>query len=202
MRKIIPAVVAAALLAAAACEETYEPPGPPPSRWPDLTSPAAALETVEISFNQRNVDYLKKSLGPEFVFYFDPRDLGRKLPPNNPPVPSSWNYESFCRVAGNMFDEAYSIDLSINTNRVGEPSPEEKTYRADNVALALLVMVDERNGYVADQGYCNFEFESYPTKERKRNWRLTAIWDRTSVISGKPGGLTPSSLGRILALYQ
>ena len=201
MKKLLPILVLASLLAATACEEMYDPAGPLPSRWPDLTSPANVLKTVEISFNERNVDYLKKSLDPEFIFYPDPRDFGRELPPNNPPPPTSWDYESFCRVANNMFEEAYTIDLSINTSRVGEPEPEENTYLADNIDLALLVMVDELNGYVAD-GYCNFEFESYPTKERKRNWRLTKLWDRTSVFNGKPGGLPPSSLGRILTLYQ
>jgi hypothetical protein len=190
----------ASLWAVTACEEIYAP--PPPPRWPDLTSPANVLETVETSFNERNINYLKKSLGPEFVFYVDPRDVGREPPPNSPPTPSSWNYESFCQTVLNMFNEAYSINLAITTRGVGEPEPEEKTYIAANVELKLLVMVDEKNGYVADQGYCNFQFEAYPTEERKRNWRLTSVWDRTSVPDGKSNGVTRASVSRILALYQ
>jgi hypothetical protein len=201
MKKLLPILVLASLLAPTACEETYDSPGTTPPRWPDSTSPTAVLKTVEISFNERNIDFFKSTLGPNFVFYIDPRDVGQELPPNNPPAPSSWDYESFWRVVRNMFNEAYTIDLSINTSRVGEPSPEERTYGADNIELVLLVMVDERNGYVAD-GYCNFEFESYPTKERKKNWRLTKLWDRTSPVNGKSNGIKAMSLGRILALYQ
>ncbi len=196
-------VVLASLLAATACEEMYPPPPPPPpSRWPDSTSPATVLKTVEVSFTVRNIEYVKKSLSPEFIFYPDPRDMGRTPPPNNPETPSSWDYESFCNVVSNMFNEAYSINLSIITRGVGEPEPEEKTYLADNIDLTLVVMVDEKHGYIADKGYCNFEFESYPTEERKRNWRLTKWWDRTSEVNGKSNGIKSSSLGRILAMYQ
>ncbi|MEE8638960.1 MAG: hypothetical protein V3T41_00975 [bacterium] len=202
MKKLLPILVLASLLAATACDEMYDPPpGPPPPRWPDLTSPANVLRTVEASFNSRDIDLLRKSISPNFVFYFDPRDVGRTPPANKNLIPESWPNEWFWNAAHNMFNKAYSINLSINTNRVGEPEPEEKTYPADNIDLALLVMVDELNGYVAD-GYCNFEFESYPTKEGKKNWRLTNWWDRTSELNGKPNGLTPSSLGRILAMYR
>jgi hypothetical protein len=179
----------------------YEPPGPPPPRWPDLTSPANVLRTVEASFNQRDIDLLRKSISPNFVFYFDPRDVGRTPPANNNLIPESWPDEWFWNAAHNMFNEAYSINLSINTNGVGEPEPEENTYRADNIDLALLVMVDELNGYVAD-GYCNFEFESYPTKEGKKHWRITNWWDRTAPVNGKSNGIKPMSLGRILATYR
>jgi hypothetical protein len=189
------------LVAATACDEMYEPPGPPPPRWPDLTSPANVLRTVEASFNQRDIDLLRKSISPNFVFYFDPRDVGQTPPTNNYLITESWPDEWFWNAAHNMFNEAYSINLSINTNGVGEPEPEENTYRADNIDLALLVMVDELNGYVAD-GYCNFEFESYPTKEGKKHWRITNWWDRTAPVNGKSNGIKPMSLGRILATYR
>lgn len=202
MKKLLPILVLATLLAATACEEMYDPPPPPPSRWPDLTSPANVLRTVEASFNYGDIDLLIQSISPNFIFYFDPRDVGRTPPTNNYVIPYSWRYEWFWNAVLNMFNKAYSINLSINTNRIGEPEPEENTYRADNIDLVLLVMVDELNGYVADKGYCNFEFESYPTKEGKKNWRLTKWWDRTSELNGKPNGLTPSSVGRILAMYR
>ena len=201
MKKLLPILVLATLWAAIACEEMSEPPGPPTPRWPDLTSPANVLRTVEASFNQRDIDLLIQSISPNFVFYFDPRDVGQ-TPPNNYLIADSWRYEWFWNAAHNMFNKAYTIDLSINTNGVGEPEPEENTYRADNIDLALLVMVDELNGFIADKGYCNFEFESYPTKERKKNWRLTNLWDRTAAVNGKSNGFKPSSLGRILAMYR
>ena len=203
MKKLLLILVLATLWAAIACDEMYDPPPPPPTpRWPDLTSPANVLRTVEASFNYRDIDLLIKSISPNFVFYFDPRDVGRTPPANNNSIPESWPNEWFWNAVHNMFNKAYSINLSINTTGVGEPAPEENTYRADNIDLALLVMVDELNGYIADKGYCNFEFESYPTKEGKKYWRLTNWWDRTAAVNGKSNGVNPSSLGRILAMYR
>ena len=201
IRKLIPAIVATLLVAATACDEMYDPPPPPPPpRWPDLTSPANVLRTVEASFNYRDIDLLIQSISPNFVFYFDPRDVGH-TPPKNYLIPDSWRYEWFWNAVLNMFNKAYTINLSINTTGVGEPEPEENTYRADNIDLALFVMIDELNGLIADKGYCNFEFESYPTKEGKKYWRLTNWWDRTAAVNGKSNGVKPSSLGRILAMY-
>jgi hypothetical protein len=60
-----------------------------------------------------------------------------------------------------MFDQAYRINLSIPTSRVGTPGENETTYRADNIPLDLLVMVDEVSGFIIDHGYCNYGFERY-----------------------------------------
>ena len=199
MKKLLPILVLASLLAPTACEEMYDPPGTTPPRWPDLTSPANVLKTVEISFNERNIDFFKSTLGPNFVFYFDPREVGQR-PPGEPHYKIPGSRTDFLHAVKNMFDQAYSITLSIPTGRVGMPAENETTYGADNINLSILVMADEVNGYVAD-GYCNFEFESYPTKERKKNWRITNWWDRTSPVNGKSNGIKPMSLGRVLALY-
>ncbi|MEE9455987.1 MAG: hypothetical protein V3W11_02410 [bacterium] len=203
MKKLLPILGMVSFLIAVACEETYKPIGPRPLPPPAPTSPANVLKNVEISFNQRNIDTLKRVLSPNFVFYFNPREIGRPRPEGTPyRLPSSYSFTEFWHIAYNMFKTAYSIYLSIPTGRVGEPEPEENTYRADNIDLALLVMVDELNGYIADKGYCNFEFESYPTKEGKKYWRLTNWWDRTAAVNGKSNGVKPSSLGRILAMYR
>ena len=141
----------------------------------EQTSPANVLKNVEISFNERDIDMLKRVLSPTFVFYTDPGEIGRAKPDGNSPrPPPCYNYTEFWNIAYILFNEAYDISLSISTGRVGEPAPEENIYSAGNVDLVLLVMADEVNGYVAD-GYCNFEFESYPTKERKKNWRITNL---------------------------
>jgi len=63
-------------------------------------------------------------------------------------------------------------------------------------------MVDELNGYMADQGYCNFAFESYTSEAGKKFWRLTGWWDRTAVPADGRTGLAPTSLGRILSLFR
>lgn len=181
----------------------YEPPPPPPPpSWPDLKSPANVLRTVAVSFNSRDIDLLIKSLSSNFVFYFDPRDVGRKPPTNNYLIPESWPDEWFWNAARNMFNEAYSINLSINTNRVGEPEPEENTYRADNVDLVLLVMVDEVNGYVADGGYCHFEFEKYNDEQGRYLWRITKWWDKTEGGGEAPAGVERVPLRYILSLYE
>jgi hypothetical protein len=100
-----------------------------------------------------------------------------------------------------MFDKAYSINLSIPTGRVGTPGENETKYKAENISISLLVMVDELNGFIADGGYCNFEFERYITKEGKKYWRLTKWWDRTSQGYDEYLGASPTSLGRVLAVY-
>jgi hypothetical protein len=79
-----------------------------------------------------------------------------------------------------MFNRAYSINLSIPTRRVGEPAPEETTYEAVNITISLLVMIDELTGFIADSGYCNFEFEKYQNEQSEDRWRLTKWWDRTN----------------------
>ncbi len=168
----------------------------------EATSPAGVLKNVEISFNQSNINLLKAMLSENFVFYFDPRDVGRS-PPEKPEykIPESWSRTEFLQAVKNMFDEAYSIKLSIPTGRVGTPGENETKYKAENVSISLLVMINELYGYVADNGYCNFEFERYESAAGKKYWRLTGWWDRTSQGYDEYPGLTPASLGKVLATY-
>jgi hypothetical protein len=100
-----------------------------------------------------------------------------------------------------MFDRAHRISLRISTEGIGEPAPGQTTYRAENVTISILVMIDELNGYIADQGYCNFAFERYEGAEGKKLWRLTKWWDNTAVYYDANPGISPTSLGRVLALY-
>jgi hypothetical protein len=180
----------------------YDPPGTTPPRWPDLTSPANVLKTVEISFNERNIDFFKSTLGPNFVFYFDPRDVGNSPPGSQYVIPESWSYAEFRGAVNNMFDKAYSVNLSIPTSRVGTPGENETEYKAENVKISLLVMVSELEGFIADSGYCNFEFERYETEKGEKYWRLTGWWDRTSEFIDEYPGATPPSLGRVLAIFR
>jgi hypothetical protein len=200
MKKMVTLGAAVALLALSCGEEEgVTPPGP---ERPEPTSPANVLENVELAFNNRDVDLLKAMLSAEFVFYFDPDDVGQNPPGKPYKIPESWSYTAFWQAVNNMFTKAYSISLTIPTGGVGTPGENETKYRADNVSINLLVMVDELNGYIADQGYCNFAFESYTSEAGKNCWRLTGWWDRTS---GMPAdghlGLAPTSLGRILAVF-
>jgi hypothetical protein len=100
-----------------------------------------------------------------------------------------------------MYRKAFSISLTIPTGAVGTPAPNATTYKADNVNIKLLVMIDELNGYIADCGYCNFAFERYDGKEGEKLWRLTKWWDNTAPWGDANPTLKPSSLGEILAMF-
>jgi hypothetical protein len=194
-------LAAALALTTLACFEEEET-APPPKRF-EPSSPANVLKNVAASFNQRDINLLKAMLSENFVFHFDPRDVGGS-PPGKPNIiiPESWSYTEFCNVLNNMFTKAYSIDLKIPTSRVGTPGENETTYLAENVRLSILVMVDENNGFIADNGYCNFEFERYEAESGKKYWRFINWWDRTSEAYDANPGVAPTSLGRILCLFR
>jgi hypothetical protein len=199
VKKVLLSFVIITVLALACGEEEGVTPTEPDHLVP--TSPVNVLKNVEISFNQRDINLLKAMLSTNFVFYFDPRDVGQSPPGSQYEIPESWSYAEFRQAINNMFDKAYSINLSIPTGRVGTPGENETTYKAENVTISLLVMIDELNGFIANAGYCNFEFERYTTKEGKKYWRLTGWWDRTSEFFDAYPGVAPSSLGRVLSLY-
>ena len=199
MKKIITGLFLIAVLALACGEEEGVTPRVPDRLEP--TSPVNVLKNAEKSFNQSDINLLKAMLGPNFVFYFDPRDVGQRPPGSEYVIPESWSYTEFWQALNNMFRRAYSINLAIPTGRVGTPGENETTYRADNVKISLLVMVDEENGFLIDSGYCNFEFERYDAASGKKYWRLTGWWDRTSEFLDAYPGVSPSTFGRVLALY-
>jgi hypothetical protein len=201
MKRFITLCGGVALVAALACEDRVHAPTPTPEPT-GAESPAEALEAVELSFNERAIKVLASALSEDFVFHFDPRDVGQRPPGSEYVIPESWSYTEFWPVAGNMFRQAYSINLSISTSRVGSPGENETTYKAENITISLLVMVDELNGFIADGGYCNFAFERYDSASAKKYWRLTKWWDRTSECFDKYPGLEPTSLGRVLALFE
>jgi hypothetical protein len=144
-----------------------------------MNSPANVLKTVEIAYNQRNIQYYKDALSGDFVFYFDPDDVGQNPPGSGYVIPETWSYTSDWQATFNMFQKAFSISLTIPTKNVGTPEPEATKFSADNVNIKLLVMIDELNGYIANQGYCNFEFEKYQNELNEDRWRLTKWWDNT-----------------------
>jgi hypothetical protein len=200
VKKVIVGLIVTAFLALA-CGEEEGVTKPGPERL-EPTTPAQVLTNVAVSFNQRDIDLLKAMLSPNFIFYFDPRDVGLSPPGSQYVIPETWSREEFLQAVSNMFRKAYSINLSIPTSRVGTPGENETTYLAENVSISLLVMVDELNGYIADAGYCNFEFERYEAASGKKYWRLINWWDRTSEYFDESTGVAPISLGRILSLYR
>jgi hypothetical protein len=181
-----------------ACGEEEPPPPPPP-----IYTPVRVLKNVELSFDQRNVDLLKASLSPDFVYYTKPGEMGDSGPDGTPlRPPPSYSFTEFWHIAYNMFNGAYAIDLSIPTGGIGEPGPEETTFSAHNVEVCLLVLVGEKSGYVADEGYCHFEFEKYKDNEGRDRWRLTTWWDETEGGPEGPPGIEHVPLWYILSLYE
>jgi hypothetical protein len=176
---VVTAAAAAAALILTGC--LFSPPEEvPPQPPPEMTTPVNVLKNVAIAYNQRDINLYKKALSPNFVFYFDPRDVGTTPEGSGYKIPESWVYTEDWQATNEMFNRAYSINLSIPTGRVGEPAPEETTYEAVNITISLLVMIDELNGFIANGGYCNFEFEKYQNEQSQDRWRLTKWWDRTS----------------------
>ena len=176
---VVTAAAAAAALILTGClfsPPKEEPPQPPP----EMTTPVNVMKNVEIAYNQGDINLYKEALSTNFVFFFDPRDIGKNPPGSEYVIPESWSYTEDREATYNMFNQAYNITLSITTSGIGEPDPEEITYRADNVKISLVVMISELNGFIADGGYCNFEFEKYQNERSEDRWRLTKWWDRTS----------------------
>jgi hypothetical protein len=201
MKRFITLCGVVALVAALACEDRVHAPTPTPEPT-GAESPAEALEAVELSFNERAIKVLASALSEDFVFYFDPRDVGSNPPGSQYRIPESWSYTEFWQALNNMFRQAYSINLAIPTGRVGSPGENETTYKAENVRISLLVMIDSLNGFIADGGYCNFAFERYDAASGKKYWRLTGWWDRSSEFFDAYPALTPTSVGKILAALQ
>jgi hypothetical protein len=100
-----------------------------------------------------------------------------------------------------MLEKAFSISLTIPTGGVGTPDPNATTYEAKNISIKITVMIDELNGFIADSGYCNFEFERYENEKGQKLWRLTTWEDNTATMYDANPGAAPSSFGRVLALF-
>jgi hypothetical protein len=176
---LVTAATATAAVILTGCLFSPPPPGEP-QQPVEMTTPANVLKNIAIAYNQKNIDLYKKALSPDFVFYFDPRDVGLTPPGSQYIIPESWSYTEDWNATNKMFQLAYSINLSIPTGRVGEPDPQEGTYEANNVSISLLVMVNDKDGYIADAGYCNYEFEKFKNEQNEDRWRLKKWWDRTS----------------------
>ncbi|UCH79094.1 MAG: hypothetical protein JSU81_03860 [Candidatus Coatesbacteria bacterium] len=198
MRKVLWVVITAAV--ALSCNEPTTPQEP---EYPEATSPTLVLRNVEMSFNRCDVDRLKAMLGRDFFFYFDPNDVGQSPPGSQYIIPESWSYTEFWDALRNMFQQAHSISLTIKKDNVGTPGENENTYRAGNVILDLLVMIDELNGFRAGEtGYCNFTFERYEAEGGQKLWRLTGWWDRTAGGGDAAAGSEPASIGKVFAMFK
>ena len=198
MKKIILSGMALALLALACGEESVTDPKVDYRALP--SSPANVLKNVERAFNHRDVNLLRAMLSENFVFYFDPDDVGQQVPGGGYVIPESWTRAEFISAVGNMFHKAHAISMEIDHNRVGVPDPEATTFIAEEVNVQLLVMIDEINGYIGE-GLSDFEFEKYRAKSGACYWHLTKWWDNSAYPYDKNTCVVPASFGKVLALF-
>ncbi len=166
---------------------------------PDGNTPAYVLELLEESFNRQGISVLDGVLSTDFVFYFDPKDVGKDV--GGFIIPLSWNRDDHMTACGNMFEQAYSINFNINTTLVEDPEEGATTFEANDVPIRIVVMVDATNGFLAD-GFCDFELTNDDSAGYD-DWKVSKWYDDTSprVSTGLSSTGVPSSLGSILARY-
>ncbi|UCE26250.1 MAG: hypothetical protein JSW52_07755 [Candidatus Coatesbacteria bacterium] len=189
MNVLKPLTVLLILTTLVACNNAITPQG---------NTPAYALELVEESFNRRGLYLLDGLLSDDFVFYFDPNDVG--TPVGDYEIPESWDREDFTTTCENMFLEADLLEINFNTTDVSDPE-EGTTYILKDVPMTLLVMVTPAGGYYAE-GLCDFGFAN-DTFGGYDNWVVSERLDFTASsyfvnASNKP---VERSLGYIIAIY-
>ena len=142
-----------------------------------LGSPAGVVEYIEDAYIVRNIEDYKECLSPNFTFYFNPLDVGKEV--GDYIIEESWGYDEEIGAIENMFDQAYDIEIDLVGKQVGDPEPNDDKYKAYNVQINLLVMVDATTGFRAN-GFVDFEFESYNGEKGEKLWRVLNWWDKTT----------------------
>ncbi len=162
-------------------------------------SPAYTVEMIEDSFNARDVNDLEYCLSTDFTFYFDDDDVGKQV--GEYTVPESWTLDDFLNPVSRIFDNAFSIDISIVTKTIGDPDPDDTSYTADNVQMQFLVMVEPYYGYWA-QGFITFEFGAVYNEKNEKEWLVTGWRDDTSPAGTGGRNVTEASFGEILVGFR
>jgi len=176
-------LVAIALLSVVVSIQCFSEPEQPPGEWyPNFENPWQCLKNLVYTYDRYQsdpdvVDKYKEVLDPEYVFYFDPDDVGSLV--GQYVIPVFWTYEEDWTATQNMFNQAYSITFEIpilnsqDAETFGIPDGDQFT--KNNVSISLLLMVDEVNGYIA-QGFCDFTF----AKNAAGQWHLIEWKDFTA----------------------
>jgi len=145
----------------------------------DLSSPGATLQSLcHVYTVTRNIDEYKRLLVPSsYQYYFDPNDVGQIV--QGYTIPASWTYQEDVSATGNMFNEAYRIELTIPDATLPAYTTEFdqslSEFRADNINIQLyLYPEDESFAYLA-AGPCDFEFLKVGTA-----WQIKTWYDRTA----------------------
>lgn len=189
MNVLKPLTVLLILTVLIACDDAVTPRG---------NTPAYTLELLEESFNRRAVSLLDGVLSDDFIFYFDPVDIGSTV--GDYEISESWNRDEFTATCGNMFSDAALIEINFNTTDVGDPEEGADTFVLKDVPTSLLVMVTPTGGYYAE-GLCDFDFTN-DTSGGYDTW-VTGDWlDFTaSTLVHAADKPAEKSIGYILAIY-
>jgi hypothetical protein len=191
MKPITILTVIFALATLIACDDTITPQG---------NTPSYVLELVEESFNRQGISVLDGVLSTDFVFYFNPIDVGDDV--EGFTIPESWDRDSHMRACDNMFSQAYSINFSIDTTGIEEPEGGATTFAASDIWIVITVMINSLNGFQAE-GPCDFEFVN-DTSAGYDDWKVNAWYDRTAIPNSAGLSSTPTeppSFGAILAMF-
>lgn len=186
----VPVYTAAVLLAVSttACLFSEEATAPPKN--PANSEPKYVLANLQYSFNHRDEENLQACLGADFVFYFDPTDVGR-IAGENYLIPASWGKADLKRAARNIFERAQTLSFSVAWENLGTPGEEVEYVLKENVAAELVVTL-EGNVVYRGTGSGDFGF----SKEAPETWKLAKWQDGTG-----PGAEEVSNLGFLLASF-
>jgi hypothetical protein len=194
VRRYVPLAAALAALLSAACIFS-EPDDTPAPRVIVPNTPAHCLKVIAASWNGRNYDRFQPCLSPDFVFYFNPIDVGQTV--EGYVIPVSWNYTQMTAAVKNMFEQAYDIEMAIPTSTVGTPGSEDTTWQANTITVKMTLLTEPGTGYRIGDGYCDFAFEKYDDDGKDR-WRLTEWRD----YSREGYDDAPTTLGKVLTLFR
>jgi hypothetical protein len=178
-RAIIPAVILV-LFAGLGCDLFSIPPGGGgggESEWQDPVTPRAVIEDIEWCYNNADGPSYGTLLDEDnFVFYFDPDDVGGEHD-----IPPSWLYLQETTATQKLFDAVGSANITLQLAFTGptEPNPGDISFAMDNVNYDLSVYdenaEDGPTTYMAT-GHANFVLSKFTDGSRLR-WWLTIWYD-------------------------
>jgi len=181
MKKAIIPTVILVLFAGLGCDLFSIPKEPedPVPEWQLPLTPRAVIEDIEWCYNNADGPSYTTLLDEDnFVFYFDPGDVGGDLD-----IPVSWTYDLEVDATQNLFYAvgAPNITLELTIDEDDEPGPYDIMFRLDDVAYELHVYVPEDDmNYIAN-AHANFELSKFEDDDGLMRWWLTKWWDKVTI---------------------
>lgn len=171
--KIRPAFACAITLVALLYGCSQDPTSPTPTAWYKRTEPRYVLADVAIALREGNRAGIEACLAPDFVFYFDPAEIGKTYAGYT--VPVYWDRAAFVAAGEAFLSEVDSMDVDNEWETCGTPAAGETTYYSPNHSFWAEVIMRGGTGYRLDEGQCHYAF----MRDDAGKWALTKWWDRT-----------------------